>query len=156
MRLDLVCDVSGSMVEGGRPYALRTAVLTAAQLVRLGYMRAELSLWGWAAAMRPFPDWAAGDEFPPDLMSCSGNTSGQALLQWAEQTPPRHVVLFTDGYFLSSATTLLNQLRRQLPNGALRFIKLGADCNPHLKGTDVFSNEDMFAAFDDWMEPRSP
>ena len=44
MTLHLVCDASGSMVENGKPYITRTAVLTVAQLARLGYIST------WAAA----------------------------------------------------------------------------------------------------------
>jgi hypothetical protein len=34
----------------------------------------------------------------------------------------------------------------------LRIIKIGTDANPQLKGTDVFSSEELFAALDGWQE----
>jgi len=156
MRLHLVCDVSGSMAEGGKPYAMRTAVLSAAQLVQLGYMRAEAAVWGWASDMCHFPDWSTGDEFPPDLLSCSGASNGDTLIQWLEHEQARKVVLFTDGYFLSSGKGVLNQLRKHLSDDNLRFIKVGTDSNPQLKGADVFAQEDVFAAFDNWLDSDTP
>jgi hypothetical protein len=156
MTLNLVCDVSGSMAEGGKPYAMRTAVLTAAQLARLGYMRAEVVLWGWASDMRHFPDWTTGDDFPPDLLSCSGASNGDALLQWLSHELEGNVVLFTDGYFLSAGKSLLNQLRKNLSLNAIRFIKVGADSNPQLRGADVFGQEDVFNAFANWLDSNTP
>jgi len=156
MMVCLVCDVSGSMAEGGKPYAMRTAVLTAAQLARLGYMSAEASIWGWASDISRVPDWTTGDEFPPDLLSCSGASNGDALIQWLEHEQARKVVLFTDGYFLLSGKGVLNQLRKHLSDDGLRFIKVGADSNPQLKGADVFAQEDVFAAFDNWLDSDTP
>jgi hypothetical protein len=155
MRLHLVCDVSGSMAEGGKPYAMRTAVLTAAQLVQLGYMRAEASICGWASGISQFPDWTTGDEFPTNLLSCSGASNGDALIQWLEDGPDRMVVLFTDGFFLSAGKGLLTQMRKRLPDDCIRIIKVGADTNPQLKGADVFGQEDVFGAFDAWLDTDS-
>jgi len=151
MTLALVCDVSGSMAEGGKPYAMRTGVLTAAQLSRLGYMRAETELWGWASEIRHFPEWTTGDDLPPDLLLCSGASNGEALIQWLEHEPNRKVAIFTDGFFISAGKGLLNQLRKHLSSNDLRFIKVGADSNPQLRGEDVFGQEDIFVAFDDWL-----
>ena len=156
MTLALVCDVSGSMAEGGKPYAMRTGVLTAAQLSRLGYMRVETELWGWSSGMRPFPDWTASDEFPLDLLSCSGTSNGAALIQWLEHEPNHKVAIFTDGFFLSAGKGFLNQLRKHLTANDLRFIKVGADSNPQLRGEDVFSQEDIYVAFDDWLDFDTP
>lgn len=156
VKLSFVCDISGSMAEGGKPYAMRTAVLSAAQLGHLGYTRADAALWGWASDMRHFPNWATGDEFPTDLLSCSGASNGDALIQWLEHEPARKVVLFTDGYFLSSGKSVLNRLRKHLSDDCLRFIKVGADTNPQLKGADVFPQEDIFAAFDNWLDFNTP
>jgi hypothetical protein len=156
MTVAFVCDVSGSMAEGGKPYAMRTAVLTAAQLAQLGYMRAEVVLWGWASNMRHFPNWTTGDDFPPDLLSCKGASNGDALLQWLTHEPHCNVVLFTDGYFLPAGKGLLNQLRKSVSPYDIRFIKVGADSNPQLKGTDVFGQEDVFDAFDHWLESNTP
>jgi len=144
------------MAEGGKPYAMRTAVLTAAQLARLGYMRAEVAIWGWASDMRHFPDWTTGDDFPPDLLSCSGASNGDALLQWLAREPDRNIAIFTDGYFLSAGKELLNQLRKHHSHNAIRFIKVGADSNPQLKGADVFAQEDVFNAFDNWLDSNTP
>lgn len=44
MMLHLVCDISGSMSEGGKPFILRTLATTVAQWVRQGYGKAEIRL----------------------------------------------------------------------------------------------------------------
>lgn len=155
MSLHLVCDISGSMAEGGKPYAMRTAVLTAAQLARFCCMSAEASLWGWASDISQFTDWTTGDEFPTDLLSCSGASNGDALIQWLEDDPDRKVVLFTDGFFLSAGKGLLIQMRKLLPSNCIRIIKVGADHNPQLKGEDVFGQEDVIGAFDAWLDTNS-
>jgi hypothetical protein len=36
------------MVENGKPYITRTAVLTVAQLARLGYISTNLKLYRWS------------------------------------------------------------------------------------------------------------
>lgn len=156
MKLDLVCDVSGSMAEGGRPFAMRTAVLTVGQLAGLGHMRAELALWGWSSDVRAVPDWVAGDDFPPDLLSCTGAANGDALIKWTERRADRKLVLFTDGYWFSHVRVSLNRLRQHRARTDLRIIKVGADSNPQLDGADVFHQEDIFVAFDEWMGSDTP
>ena len=49
MTLHLVCDLSGSMGEDGRPFLMRTAVTTIAQWVGLGYGAAQIKLCAWAS-----------------------------------------------------------------------------------------------------------
>ena len=41
MTLHLVCDISGSMSDGGKPFIMRTLVTTIAQWVLYGYGRTE-------------------------------------------------------------------------------------------------------------------
>jgi hypothetical protein len=151
----MVCDISGSMVEGGKPFIMRTAVMAVAQWVRLGYARAEISLCGWASEMRHFLDWSTKDEFPVELLSCGGALNGEALIQWFGKKPDGKVLLFTDGYWTRDGARLLKQWRECLPQDTLRVIKIGADANAQLKGPDVFAPEDMFAALDDWLDGGS-
>jgi len=152
MILRLVCDISGSMSDGGKSFSMRTVVMTVAQWVGLGYARAEIRLCGWASETHPFPDWSTKDEFPAELLSCSGASNGQALIQELGETPDGKVLVLTDGFWPLDEARALKRWKECLPSDTIRFIKIGADANPQLKGDDVFAAEDLLAALDGWLE----
>jgi len=152
MNLQLVCDVSGSMGEGGKIFAMRTAVMFVARWVRFGYSRTEISLCGWSSGTRHFPDWSTTDEFPTDLLSCSGSSNERALIQWLRDKPEGKILLLTDGIWPRNGAKVLKQWMESLPSDSVRVIKIGADANPQLKGPNVFAAEDLFAALDGWLE----
>ena len=152
MKLHLICDVSGSMSEGGKRFALRTAVMTIAQWVRLGYSPAEISLCGWASKVRHFADWSMKDEFPEELLSCSGSSKGEVLIQWLGEKPEGKVLLLTDGFWTRDDERVLRNWSDGLPPNTLWIIKIGADANPHRKGINVFDAEQLFGNLFDWLE----
>ena len=123
-----------------------------AQWVGLGYARVEIKLCGWASKTRPFPDWRTKDEFPVELLSCRGTLNGQSLIQWFKETPDGKILILTDGFWNRDEARVLKRWKECLPSDTLRFIKIGADAHPQLKGRDVFAAEDLFAALDDWLE----
>jgi hypothetical protein len=140
MTLYLVCDISGSMGDGGKPFIMRTAVMTVAQWVRLGYGYAEIRLCAWASEAHHFLDWSAKKEYPAELLVCGGNSNGNALIQLFGEKPDGKVLLFSDGFWARDT---------------LRIVKIGADANPQLKGVDVFLAEDLFTVLDGWLEEGS-
>ena len=152
MILHLVCDISGSMSDGGKSFTMRTVTLTVAQWVGIGYARAEIRLCGWASETRHFLDWSTKDEFPAELLSCRGASNGQALIQWLGETPDGKVLVLTDGFWPQDQARVLKRWKECLPSDTLRFIKIGADAHPRLKGHDVFAAEDLFTALDGWLE----
>ena len=152
MILHLVCDISGSMSDGGKSFTVRTVVMAVAQWVRLGYARTEIRLYGWASEMRDFQDWSTKDEFPAELLSCSGASNGQALMQWLGKTPDGKVLVLTDGFWNRDDARALKRWKACLPSDTLRFIKISVDSHPQLKGADVFASEELFAALDGWLE----
>jgi len=152
MILHLVCDISGSMGDDGKSFTMRTVTLSIAQWVRLGYALAEIKLCGWASETRHFPDWSTKDEFPAELLSCSGASNGEALIQWLGKTPDGKVLILTDGFWPRDEARALKRWKECLPSDTLRFIKIGVDAHPQLKGHDVFAAEDLFAALDGWLE----
>ena len=155
MKLLLVCDISGSMGDGGKPFTMRSAVMTVAQWSRLGYGHAEIRLCGWASEVRHFLDWNARDEFPAELLSCQGTSNGHALIQWLGEKPEGKVLLLTDGFWTRDGARVLKRWKECLPSDTLRVIKIGADAHPQMKGADVFAAEDLFAALDGWLEGGS-
>ena len=152
MTLHVVCDTSGSMGDGGKPFTTRTAVMAVAQWVRLEYARAEIRLCGWASETRHFLDWSSKDEFPAELLSCGGPSNGEALIQWLGEKPEGKVLLLTDGFWTWDEARVLKHWMGRLPPDTLRVIKIGADANPQLKGPNMFAPEDLFVALDDWLE----
>lgn len=152
MTLHLVCDNSGSMSKGGKPFTARTAVMATAQWARFGYASAEIRLCGWASEARYFLDWSIEDEFPPELLSCGGNSNGAALIQLLGDKPDGKVLLITDGFWPGKDAKILKHWKECLPPDTLRVIKIGADSNPQVKGPNVYASEDLFAALDGWLE----
>ena len=152
MTLHLVCDISGSMSDGGKPFIMRTLVATVAQWVLYGYGHSEIALWAWASETCPIPDWSAKSEFPVELLSCAGTANSTSLIQLLGNKPDGKVLLLTDGFWSQDDAKTLKRWKDCLPSGTLRIIKVGVDANPQLKGVDVFSSEELFAALDGWLE----
>lgn len=152
MTLHLVCDISGSMGDGGKQFITRTLVMTIAQWVRLGYGRAEIKLCAWASDVHYLPDWKVNDEYPDELLACIGTSHGAPLTQLLGEKPDGKVLLLTDGFWTREDAKLLKGWKERLPPDTLRIIKIGADANPQLKGSDVFASEDLFAVLDGWQE----
>jgi hypothetical protein len=46
----------------------------------------------------------------------------------------------------------LERWKDGLSSNTLRIIKIGADANPQLKGPELFSSDDLFAALDGWLQ----
>lgn len=152
MRLDLVCDISGSMGDGGKPFTMRTAVMAVAQWVRFGYAHAEIRLCSWAFETRHFLNWSPKDEFPAELLSCGGPSNGEALIQWLGEKPEGKILLLTDGFWTRDEARVLKHWMERLPPDTLRVIKIGEDANPQLKGPNMLAPEDLFVALDHWLE----
>jgi hypothetical protein len=150
--LHLVCDISGGMSDGGKPFIMRTLVTTVAQWAWYGYGRAEITLWAWAAEARRVPDWGTKSEFPAELLCCEGTANSASLIQLLGNKLEGKVLLLTDGFWSRDDTKNLKRWKDCLPLDTLRIIKIGTDANPQLKGTDVFSSEELFAALDGWQE----
>lgn len=152
MTLYLVCDTSGSMGEDGRVFIMRTAVMTIAQWLRLGYGSAPVKLCAWAAQATSLPDWDTGQEFPAQLLCCRGTSNWKALTRFFAETSDTKILLLSDGFWSRSDAKIYRQWKDCLPAGTLRVVKIGPDASPQLKGADVFATEDLFAALDGWLE----
>lgn len=152
MTLYLVCDISGSMGDSGKPFTMRTLVTTVAQYLFYGYASAEVALWAWGSEARRIPDWDAKSEFPFEILSCAGTSNSSSLIQSLGNKPDGKILIFTDGFWSRDDARALKRWKESLPSNALRIIKIGEDANPQLKGTDIFSSEELFAALDGWIE----
>lgn len=155
MTLYLVCDISGSMGDGGKPFIMRTTVMTVAQWVRLGYGRAEIKLCAWASEARHVQDWSVKDEYPAGMFACGGTSNVSALIKLLGEKPDGKVLLLTDGFWSRDEVKILKRWKECLLPETLRIIKIGTDANPLLKGPDVFAAEDLFAALYCWLQKGS-
>lgn len=152
MTLYLVCDISGSMGEDGKPFIMRTAVMTIAQWLRLGYGNTQIKLCAWAAQATLLPDWDARQEYPADLLACKGTSNWKGLVQLLGEKPDGKILLLSDGFWSRNETRMFRQWKNGLPANTLRIVKTGLDASPQLKGADVFATEDLFAALEGWLE----
>lgn len=156
MTLHLVCDISGSMSEEGKPFILRTVVTTVAQWLRLEYGLAEIKLCAWASEARYWPDWSIKDEFPAEMLVCKGAANGMALIELLGSELDGKVLILTDGFWTRDDAKALNRWQEGLPPNTLRIIQIGADANPHLskelKGARVFAAEEVLAVLDGWLQ----
>jgi predicted metal-dependent peptidase len=155
MTLYLVCDISGSMGDGGKHFIMRTAVMAVAQWVRLEYGRAEISLCAWASEARRVLNWSVNDEYPEGMLTCGGTSNVAALIQLLGEKPDGKVLLLTDGFWSRDDAKILKKWKECLLPETLRIIKIGADANPQIKGSDVFTAEELFAALDCWLQKGS-
>lgn len=154
MTLFLVCDTSGSMSEGGKPFITRTAVMTIAQWMHLAGGQEQIKLCSWGSEA-VFSDWSMTDDYPEHMLVCRGTSSASALTRLLGDSPDGKILLLTDGFWSSTEARHLKQWRARLRDDSVRVIKTGADANPQLKGSDVFLAEDLFAALDGWLEVPS-
>lgn len=150
MALWLICDASGSMVEGGKRFVVRGLVREVEQFIRLGHApRTDLRLVLWRDRVVQLP-WQPGDEVPIAQLKCEGSGNA-AVTQILGATAGDRYVIFSDGYWTDEARRELKCWRESLTDDALRVIKVGADANPKLAGPGVFESEDFFAAMDGWL-----
>lgn len=148
----LICDVSGSMVDAGKRFVARGLVRQVEQYVRLGYAAQQdlkLVAWGSDATLVP---WTDGDEVPARILDCGGSSDGAALVRLLGRAQPGDMfLLFTDGFWSGNSQTAIKQWRATLDANSLRVIRIGADANPKLAGSDVFEADSLLVALDGWL-----
>ena len=148
--LYLVCDISGSMSENGKPLLLRGVAREIEQFIRLGYASCEIKLvfWNETAAIC---DWNPDDDFPEQMYNCRGRTNMAALRDMLEASNGK-MILLTDGWWSKEDSQLFKRWKNSMMPDTLRIIKIGGDANPLLKGDDVFSSDNFFDALDGWLK----
>ena len=146
-----VIDCSGSMSEGGKLLIARGAARAVEQYFRLAYGLAEIKLIAWSNDAR-IVAWDTDQEYPHELLVSQGSSSSHALITLLGVKSVSNVLIITDGFWSQADSKALKRWKDSLPLDTIRVIKVGADSSPQLKGTDVFSAEDLFAALDGWLE----
>ncbi len=147
----LVCDASGSMVEGGKRFIVRGLIRQFEQYFRLGHApRADLRLVAWQDHAVQLV-WETDDEVPAGQLDCKGQADAGDLTRLLGVSVGDRYLILSDGYWTEESRRELKSWRERLSGDALRIVKIGADANPKLTGPDVFEPEDFFAAVDGWL-----
>ena len=130
---------------------VRSVARAVEQYSRFAYGQAVLNLVAWSNEARVV-EWNPDEEFPSEMLICEGAASVTALINLFGEQPKDKVLIITDGFWAQDELKAMKRWRNGLQQDTLRVIKTGADTNPHLKGTDVFTAEDLFAALDGWLK----
>jgi hypothetical protein len=140
------------MLEGGKRLIVRGLVREIEQYFRLGYAaKTDLKLVAWSDEAVTLA-WFPGEEVPTNLIECRNSANGEALIRLISGKVDDRFVVFTDGFWADESRSAIRYWKDNLGRDALRIVKVGADANPKLKGSDVFEAEDLFAALDGWSE----
>lgn len=151
MALWLVCDASGSMVEGGKRFIVRGLIRQVEQFFRLGHApRVDLRLVAWQDRAVQLA-WEAGDDVPTGQLECKGQADARDLTRLLGASAGDRYLILSDGYWTDESRRELKRWRESLSGDAVRILKIGADANPKLTGPDTFETEDFFAAMDGWL-----
>lgn len=146
LKVSIICDLSGSMVEGGKRFITRTIVRAIEQYFRLGFgEEAQLRLVAWSSQVQT-ADWPEKADIPAALLECTGSADHEQLVAELGCPQDEFFIIVTDGYWSKNTRDGLKQWRDQLRPGALVVIKTGSDANPLLKGKGVYSSESVFDA----------
>lgn len=149
--LYVIVDVSGSMLEGGKNLIAFGTVRAIEQYVRLEYGRADLKLVMWSTDAK-IVEWMPDVEFPLEMLNSKGAADAEALIALIGEQPNGKILLTTDGFWSLKSAKAFKRWKNNFQQNTLRIIKVGADANPQLKGSDVFAAEDLFAVLNDWLE----
>ncbi len=151
MKLYLVIDTSGSMSEGGKRFIARGVARFTEQYVRLGYGCADMVLVLWSDKAR-IVEWDTDQEIPNEVLESRGSVNFESLLNLIGDNPEAKVAIITDGFFSRDNSKAFKVWRQNLQLDSLRVIKVGADSVPNLKEPYVYSSDDLFSAYDGWLQ----
>jgi hypothetical protein len=148
----LVCDVSGSMLESGKRLVVRGLVREVEQYIRLGYgIKPDIKLVAWNNEAKSLA-WSPEDEVPVDLFDCKNSADGEVLTKLLSGQADDLFIILTDGFWADEPQAAVERWEEVLGRDALLVVKVGADANPKLNGSNVFEAEEFFAAMDGWLD----
>lgn len=144
----IVCDLSGSMVECGKRYAMNTVLRTIDQYYRMLNPNVEIRLLGWSNEIEDL-QWGLGDDLPEKLLNCRGSSSVNMLISELGDRLDAPVIILSDGYW-DDPDNEFEGWAESLDDGYVRVILLGADANRKLDAPFVFNAESILAALEEF------
>ena len=154
MILYLAIDTSGSMVESDKRLIARSVALAISQYCRLGYANVTVRLLAAGEAPRTV-EWNDGDEYPVELLNCSGKIDMQSLFGQLELKDNK-LIFVTDGVWDAIEKKSFETMAGSSPKDSLRIIKVGLEPSHLLQSCKlrkiVFDAEEFLEALDGWID----
>ncbi|MBR0404553.1 MAG: hypothetical protein IJI68_05045 [Eggerthellaceae bacterium] len=144
----IVCDLSGSMMECGKRYAMNTALRTIDQYYQMLNPDAEIKLLGWGDEIE-YLQWMSGDDFPEKLLDCHGSSGVDTLIKELGDYLDAPVLILSDGYW-DDRDNEFESWAKSHDDGYVRVVLLGADANRRLDAPYVFTAENILAALEEF------
>ena len=149
-KLFIVCDASASMTEGGKSLLMRGIVRTVEQYVRFGYADAEIKLVRLNSSSEIL-EWNPDDEFPNELLDGEGSVDIASLSSLLGTKLDGKILLLTDGCWSKKNIDQMRHWKYTIPPKTVRIIKIGHDNTQLLSNDELFSTDDIFTVFDNWL-----
>ena len=142
----VICDLSGSMMECGKRFIMRTVLRTISQYYQMLNPGADLRLVTWRDIIEDI-EWNPESGAPETLMECSGRSCVEALRSHFGERPSSPILILTDGYWDDQEADFYNRADA-IDENCLRVVLVGADSNPNLKGNYVFTSDEILSALE--------
>lgn len=146
MKLCLIVDNSGSLVEGGRRFIERTVLRHIRRMLAATYPDVELCLYMLSDAMRE-QDWSSEEDVPEQVLLPNGSLSLDPLLQLAPDDDRR--ILFVTDYCLEPAGK--KRLRRwveSMTTARARLVVVGDSGLVDKRSAGIFTAEQLDGVLD--------
>ena len=128
---------------------LRGIARAVEQYFRLGYGRADIKLV-LLNAKAVVVEWNPDDEFPEELLNCSGSLNLAELYSLLGSKPDGKILIITDGSWSQDDIHFVRKWIQKAPPDTIRIIKIGAETNRIWRKDELFSTDDFFSVFDSW------
>lgn len=149
--INLLCDTSGSMAEGGKRYILRNQIRAIDQYYRLLGKNVDIKLILWSNNPAVI-DWGRGQDVPDGILDCNGRSDMSALIKAIGSDNEGYFAVLSDCFWDSNTRKELSEWSRALRPNHFRIIKIGEDANPSIKGPNVYEGSELIAALEDWVD----
>ena len=141
----IVCDLSGSMLECGKRFILRTALQTVQQYFMMQNPNVNLRLVRWSCDFSEC-EWPR-TAYPEELMRCEGKASVQALVDKLPEWECVPKIILTDGCWQDDARCF-DAWTQSTARNDLRLVLLGADSRIPSKTIETYSSESILSALE--------
>lgn len=149
MELWYIIDMSGSMLESGRPFAVRECLRTTAQYVRHSCQPIKLKYLLAGESIRELEADLATD-YPEELLHPSGTFDVSQLVAKLQGLSGCFLFL-TDGSWNAKTLKVLRGWCERQPRGTVKGIQFVSGSTQLREIFTVYSPEEAFAALDSWL-----
>ena len=142
----IIIDTSGSMLETGKRFIVRTFVRQVEQYIRYYKNEINLKLVSVNDEIEIIDEDISKDDYPQQFMDCKGKFDAIKLIDKLKQASGKFL-LITDGFSLNTYTAIKNW-EKGLQKDVLRVVKIGEDISLLEKSNKP---EDIFQILDNWI-----